>query len=134
MASAIAITIVACTTTPTKSSESKPVPPEYVYLSGEGESTIIVTRDSGFLGSGCQYGLVIDGKAAADFKTGETATFRIASGDHILGIGASKDPALLCRIRPTINRETALKPGQVKRFRITIMAGSDGADILPVAD
>lgn len=61
---------------------------------------------------------------------GEKIDFRVASGETLLGVGRDPQGRGLCGTTfdsDVVNRETILKPGETKAFRI--VAGSAGVDI-----
>lgn len=55
-----------------------------------GSVSVIVTRDTGFMGGGCFIGLVIEGTLAARFDTSETAVFYLPPGEA--NMAAIPDP------------------------------------------
>lgn len=81
------VLITGCATEPVKFEDAKQVPPErlFLYQDNNKQSKLLVTRDSGFLGSACNINFYIDGKIAGKFSTHEKATFYIDEGNHILG-------------------------------------------------
>lgn len=87
----------------------------------DGNAIITVTRDIGFSGSACYIAVFIDGKTVAKLGTGERASFHVPSGEHI--VGAWNTGSGLCGHREGKDRRevsTILKPGDERRFRITI--------------
>lgn len=113
---AVAVALLAgCATSPVPSGEADPVPSSRLFAfqsPAQGESTLIVTRDKGFVGGGCNTTLSIDGRRAAEIGSGETAKFRVAPGEHI--VSASSCGSGLKE------RETNIKAGSTKKFRISI--------------
>lgn len=104
-----------CATSPVPSSEADPVPSSRLFAfqaPAPGDSTLVVTRDKGFVGSGCNTTVSIDGRRAAEVGSGETAKFRVAPGEHI--VSASSCGSGLKE------RETNVKAGSTKKFRISI--------------
>lgn len=78
-----------CATVPVSNNDAKNVPPERIIskttqVKNPGEATLIVKRDSGFTGSGCNIIIYLDGKAIAELGTGEKVTFYAQPGDHVL--------------------------------------------------
>ncbi|EJP77028.1 TPA: hypothetical protein ACOENG_002424 [Stenotrophomonas maltophilia] len=51
---------------------------------GEPTGTITVTRDVGFVGSGCYMGVMVDGKMAAHLDPAERLSLVLAEGRHVL--------------------------------------------------
>jgi hypothetical protein len=85
----------------------------------DGDATIIVTRDTGMMGSACTLAIFIDGKQAAELEPGERAVFHVPSGPRIIGTWMSGNG--LCGIQKGKNRveiDASVKPGDVRRFRI----------------
>jgi hypothetical protein len=103
---------------------------EFQKQDGINSSSIIVIRDEGFFGGGCYHGIWFDGKMAAKMEPGEKATFYLEPGEHILKIGNVGSG--LCD-RPERNqRETLLKPNQVKYFRALWSTLDGNPDIQPL--
>lgn len=113
---AVAFALLAgCATSPVLSGEADPVPSSRLFAfqaTVQGDSTLIVTRDKGFVGGGCNTTVSIDGRRAAEIGSGETAKFSVTSGDHI--VSASSCGSGLKE------RDTSIKPGSTKKFRISI--------------
>lgn len=113
---AVAMAMLAgCATSPVPSSEADPVPSSRLFAfqaQMQGDSTLVVTRDKGFMGAGCNTTVSIDGRRAAEIGSGETAKFRVAPGEHI--VSASSCGSGLKE------RETSIKAGSTKKFRISI--------------
>ncbi|WP_339504048.1 hypothetical protein [Pseudomonas sp. RL_105y_Pfl2_101] len=113
---AVAVALLAgCATSPVPSSEADPVPSSRLFAFQAptmGDSTLVVTRDKGFVGGGCNTKVSIDGRQAAEIGTGETAKFRVTPGEHI--VSASSCGSGLKE------RETNIKAGSTKKFRISI--------------
>nr|WP_269803054.1 hypothetical protein [Pseudomonas uvaldensis] len=107
--------LAGCATSPVPSSEADPVPSSRLFAlqaPAQGDSTLIVTRDKGFVGGGCNTTLSIDGRKAAEIGAGETAKFRVAPGEHIVSASACGSGLK--------ERETNIKAGSTKKFRISI--------------
>jgi hypothetical protein len=127
------LVVAGCATTPTPADRAISAPVDRVYSHQEkleGESGIlVVTRDSGFVGSGCFIGVYIDGELAAKFDPRETTKFYVPIGERIIGIG-NPGGAGLCGFEKDFRREisTIVKSGDIKRFRVVIRPG-DGAAI-----
>ncbi|WP_445572076.1 hypothetical protein [Pseudomonas sp. E102] len=113
---ALAVALLAgCATSPVPSSEADPVPSSRLFAfqaPTPGGATLVVTRDKGFVGGGCNTAVSIDGRRAAEIGTGETAKFRVTPGEHI--VSASSCGSGLKE------RETEIKAGSTKKFRISI--------------
>ena len=113
---ALAVALLAgCATSPIPSDKADPVPASRLFANQKqnaGDAVLIVTRDTGFVGGGCNTTINIDGRKSAEIGSGETAKFFVAAGDHI--VSASSCGSGLKE------REASLKAGSTKRFRISI--------------
>jgi hypothetical protein len=113
---ALALALLAgCATSPVPSSKADPVPSSRLFAYQKpvsGDSVLIVTRDTGFVGGGCNTAVNIDGQKAAEIGAGETAKFFVPAGEHI--VGASSCGSGLKE------REANVKAGSTKKFRISI--------------
>ena len=85
-------------------------------------AVLVVTRDEGFIGSGCYTAFWINGTLSGRFETGETAEFYVGPGDYLLKTG--RDPlgnALCGNFQDNwTQRETSLRANERKVFRLTI--------------
>lgn len=86
-------------------------------------------RDSGFVSSGCDMGIYVDGKLAARLANKEKATFKIPAGNIVLGAGVIGG-GLCGTAADRREREVSLGAGQVKNYRAFISSEAD-VDILP---
>jgi hypothetical protein len=119
------LALAACATEPVPLSHATKAPSERVTAFQDdipNAGTIIVTRDSGFIGSACFYGLSINGKLAARLNPGETASFKVPAGEVLLRTGRDPDGNGLCALDSSnwTERETILKAAERKLFRMTI--------------
>lgn len=126
-----------CVTEAVSTREAKLVPPERILVEGHGDAELIVTRDKGWLvGGGCFTSLTLDGKHIARIGTGETLSYKVESGRHILGI--SDDPAGggLCGVgsgKPYKETSTIISSNETQKFRIAGDTNS-GLDIRPTTN
>ena len=107
--------LAGCATTPIPSSLAEPVPASRLFAyqkPASGDAVLIVTRDSGFVGGGCNTSVSIDGRKSAEIGAGEAAKFYVVAGEHI--VGASSCGSGLKE------REANIKAGATKKFRISI--------------
>jgi hypothetical protein len=113
---AVAMAMLAgCATSPTPLSEADPVPSTRLFSYQQpisSQSILIVTRDTGFVGGGCNTTISIDGRKSAEIGSGETAKFFVPAGDHIISASACGSGLK--------EREASIKEGSTKRFRISI--------------
>lgn len=121
----LAIALLAgCAPVPISADRADPVSADRLFAyASKGESQIVVTRDSGFAGAGCTIRFSIDGKAAADFHSGEVARFGVAAGKHILAV----EGVHMCSGSGLAESEIVLKPGESLRRRIA------GISIMPTS-
>ncbi len=124
---ASAFIFAGCATTPLESSQAKPVPKERIHSNQVNSellnATLVLTRDVGFLGSGCFNAFWINGTLAARFDAGETATFFVEPGEHVLRVGRDPQGQGLCGIGSTSDwtqRETFLRIKERKHFRLSL--------------
>lgn len=120
-----AMFVAACSTTPVPAGHANPVPPDRLSASAsaipEAHGTIIVTRDSGAFGGACYLGFAIDRTFLARFDTGETATFRVSPGEHLVQVMRDPEAKGLCAATDLgATRETSIKVNETKHFRLLI--------------
>lgn len=118
-----------------QSDEAQPVPHDRLLAyqeSGQGSVKVDVSRDVGFLGGGCYVALTIDRQVAARIGAGESASFHVPAGQHVVGIIGDKDGDGLCS-KAMLRREllVTLEDGSDNRFRIN-SDNRTGFDIKPV--
>jgi hypothetical protein len=93
--------------------------------------TIVVTRDTGWVGGACYVGILIDGKFSARIDTGEVVSLYVPVGEHLVGLVGDEISGGVCGWGDLRKEQSAnVSIGQVKRFRI----GGDtniGLDIRP---
>lgn len=116
-----------CGTTPVSLKNAEQVPKHRLLGFQEQRNefgTMVVTRDEGFVGSGCFCSLYVNNQLAARFDTGETAGFFVPPGELLLKVGRDPDGKGLCSIGQDYwtQRESLIKKGEVKYFRMTINA------------
>lgn len=120
--------IPGCATVPISSNSATPAPLDRIlYYSDKTPkttSTIVVTRDVGYMGSACFYALMINGQLAARFGVGEKATFYVEPGEILLRVGRDPQGKGLCGTMQDdwTQRETIMRPGETKYFRLSIDA------------
>lgn len=115
-----------CATTPVSINDAKQIPAERLvaFQTQDANKTAILTiiRDEGFIGSGCYYGLWINQTLAARVDVAESAKFYVEPGEILLRIGRDPQGKGLCAINQDnwTQRETIIKPGDRKTFRMSI--------------
>lgn len=136
LAAVAAALIAGCSSTPVDPGSAKRVPADraFAYQADiPGGATLVISRDNGFWASGgCFATVLIDGKKAARVNTGETVTFELKPGRHIVGIAGDDDGSGLCAMQigqPVKETATELAAGEVQKFRIS--GTQNGTDIRP---
>lgn len=117
-----------CATTATPLSEATPLPLDRVLLKTAPkphDTTVVVTRDSGLMDSGCYISLLINGKLAARFGTRETTTYFLAPEPTLFKIGRDPDGRGLCHLNQAVwhEQEFHLRPDATEYFRIEVYGG-----------
>lgn len=109
-----------CSTTPMAPEQAKAVPADRILYAGAGNASVVVTRDGGLIGSACYLAVLLDGQLAARVGPGETVTFRIPAGEHLVGMAADPLGSGLCGLGGMAMREVSatVAPEQTKRFRV----------------
>lgn len=121
-----ALMLSGCATTPMDHARAVPVPADRLVgfqNSIDGPSgTLVLTRDKGFLGSGCYYGFFIDNTLAARIDNSEAATFIVPTGELVLRAGRDPEGKALCGLgkEEWTQRETIIRDGEKKYFRLSI--------------
>ena len=124
----LALLVSGCATTPVSMSAAKQVPTDrllaFQVATGDKTATVTVIRDEGFIGSGCYYAVHINGVIAARLDVAEFARFYVEPGEILFRAGRDPQGAGLCDVQLDnwTQRETLLKPGEQKYFRLSIDA------------
>lgn len=106
---------------------AKLVPKERVLAyqeSKEGYATIVITRDAGFMGGGCYFGVTANSTLIGRFDTEESATFFMPPGEIEMAVVRDPDGRGLCGItydKPAVEKQT-IKSDATKHFRISLRA------------
>lgn len=122
------VVLAGCATTPPSLSEIRPAPKERLLaFQNKTEATsskLVVTRDTGLVGGMCFYTLSINNVLAARLDTSETASFYLEPGELLLRVGTDSEGKGLCSfaLDGWTQRETILRAGETKTFRMTIDA------------
>lgn len=117
----------ACATSPVSIDNAAPVPAERLLAFQDataGEAEITVIRDKGFTGGGCYGALIINNILAGRFDVSEAAVFYLPVGETLLRYGRDPEGKALCSTGQDhwVQRETVLKHGDKKTFRLSIDA------------
>ncbi|MDF3200050.1 hypothetical protein P3C29_15285 [Pseudomonas sp. 1912-s] len=125
--------LVGCSTSAVPTDRAKQVGADKTYsyqaTPATPYGTLTVVRDSGFISSGCDMGIYVDGKLAARLATKERAIFKIPAGEIVLGAGVIGS-GLCGTAADRREREVSLSPGQTKNYRVFTSSEAD-IDILP---
>jgi len=131
------LSLVGCATEAVLPMNAKIVPQERVLVKGDGDAQLVITRDKGWLvGGSCFTTLTLDGAHIARIGTGETLTYKVKAGRHILGIADDPKGGGLCGLgdgKPYKETSTIISNNETQRFRI---AGdtNTGLDIRPTSN
>lgn len=121
----ISLFIVGCATQAVKLSDAKDVERDRVYLedvTGNDTATITIIRDSGLMGKMCGARIYLDGKLAAMLESYEKVTFKIDSGEHIIGMNTQGSG--LCSFGPDLEESSFnIKPKEIRYFRASVDTG-----------
>ncbi len=119
--------LAGCATTPVHINDAKLAPSDRVLAfqsEAPNKSSLTVIRDEGFIGSACYYGLWINNVLAARLDVAEYAKFYLEPGEILLKISRDPQGSGLCGVEQSnwTQRETLMKPGEKKIFRMSIDA------------
>jgi hypothetical protein len=125
---AISFFLFGCATAPVKIDLATFAPSERIlaFQSADVDKTcqLIVVRDEGFIGSACYYALHVNGILAARLAPREKVILFIPPGEILLRVGRDPLGRGLCGAGKDewTQRETSMKAGETKYFRMTIDA------------
>lgn len=133
-----AIALAGCSSTPVNQASAKKVPASRIFAfqaDVSGGAKLVVSRDEGFWASGgCYATVMVDGRKAARIDTGETVSFKLKPGRHIIGIAGDEDGNGICALQigqPVKETSTDLSGGDEQKFRVT--GTQNGTDIRPTS-
>ncbi|QHE98981.1 hypothetical protein ACKUFS_17730 [Pseudomonas cannabina] len=113
--------LAGCSSSPMSVGEAEPVASDelYAYQSKPaGESgKVTVIRDRGFVGSGCDIVVYVDGRKAAKIGTGQRATFYLKPGSPSIGAGLAGSG--LCAGAAVRTISANVQSGHESIYRIT---------------
>jgi hypothetical protein len=94
-----------------------------------GRGVLVVRRDKGFEGSGCDHRILVDGKPVADLRPGEIVTIYPPPGEHVVALA---NQGAICRtmLGPAVAFQS--EAGERRTFRTG--AGPLAPAPVPVAD
>ncbi|SDK06811.1 3-isopropylmalate dehydratase [Pseudomonas indica] len=129
------LALAGCSSFPAAPDKVAPVPDDRLLAFQEadaGSGQLVVERDLGFLGGGCYVAVLVDKQVAARIHVGESASFHLPPGGHLVGIGPDKQDEGICAMaRLNIHRAFQLQDGENVHFRI-VSEANGGFDIRPV--
>lgn len=119
---ALMVVLTGCSTNLTPSERARAVPSDRVMFAASDSAElgqIVVTRDAGLLGSACYLGVYVNGQLSARIGRGETVSFAVDPGNHLVGMGSDPDGKALCAINIPIREVSAeVEAGKKKKYRI----------------
>lgn len=118
IAALLLLSLVGCSSAPVSLATADRVPADRIVARAKpaaGLLPIVVTRDSGFIGSACSTTIYVDGDVAAYVRQGEAVTLYVPPGPLILGA----EPTGIC-IGGLIETETNIVANRPARFRVAI--------------
>lgn len=127
------LTMAGCATEAVLPSQAKQAPSERLlkyqeHINGA-NSTLIVVRDKGYLGSGCYTGVYLNDQKSAVLNPGEKVTFHLHSGEWNVAIrGEGK---LCISDSVPVGRDIQLKEGETKAVRL-FSDPSGNVDVKPL--
>ncbi|WP_157057128.1 hypothetical protein [Herbaspirillum autotrophicum] len=136
LSSVILAAITGCATSPVPFDKATSAPIERVYALQSTPSseygTVIVTRDSGYLGGACYHGVYVNGNLVASLSPAEKAAFKVPVGEYLIGVGNPGGKGL-CSFNADYRREvsTTVRAGETKRFRF--LSTQDGISVEPTS-
>ncbi len=114
------IVIASCATRPPAEAELRTVREEKIYKKLSGESKLTVTRDSGFIGSACSIGLLINDEIVVGLDPAERFQTSLPPGEYKIGVSSDKNSSAICSGWISKNREFVIKAQSEKKLRIFI--------------
>jgi hypothetical protein len=126
---ALFLLLSGCATTPTPTSEAKPVPlarlfeSQYFHRRDPQDIEVIVKRDQGFSGSGTGIVLHLDGKPVANLASGEIVRLYLPTGRYLLGV----IPTINLGSHSLQETEAVVTPDSSQIYRIHTSSGGDMA-------
>lgn len=112
--------LMGCATSPISADKAESVPASRMYAFNKNTgSQLVVTRDTGFFGAGCNHRFYIDGTLAAEFASGEIARFGVLPGRHVVGV----KPSAACGGGGLTEAEVEVRSGESVRRRLSVTPG-----------
>lgn len=114
----VVVGLSGCATQPVTFAQAKPVPPSRLIAAGSGDASILIKRDSGFVGGACNTRIYMNGTLSALLGAGEVVQLRSKPGAAI--IGAEPDGMCGGNLKELA---ATLDPTKDNRFRVLIDQG-----------
>jgi len=121
------LSLVGCSTTPVKYTDSKPVSSERVYDAyskysqpHQSGSKVIVVRDSGAMGSAGSASLFVNGEIVARLDTSESIVLNVGLGDNLFGIAPGTKLSFEADNTELIEQALQVSPNKTYYYRVTI--------------
>lgn len=116
-----AVVVAGCSTQPVATSKTTPVPADRVLSTAyskpaKDSGTLVVKRDSGLIGSGCNWTVSINGGDIAVLASEESVALYLPPGEAIVGV---RPKVALCA-GALIETEVMIHPGRVKALRLSV--------------
>lgn len=110
--------VVSCGTAPVRPGDAAAVTPTAFATPADGTTPVTVTRDSGYVGSGCSIEVLVEGERVARLWSRETVTLHLPAGDTIIGVKPLGACALGQSARGLREIETNIRAGRPLFFRV----------------
>ncbi len=121
------VSIVGCSTTPVKYTDSKAVSNERIYAAyskylqpHQSGSKVIVVRDSGAMGSAGSASLFVNGEIVARLATSESIVLNVGLGDNLFGIAPGTKLSFEADNTELIEQALHVSPNKTYYYRVTI--------------
>ena len=111
---------------------SVPADRQFAYREAkDGYGTVVIGRQYVLVGSGCYFGVYVDGYYVGRIDTKEQITLHLPPGEHVIKVGADQKGRALCSPEAHPNGalsgkslETIVRAGQTKFFQCYVDAGT----------
>ena len=90
----VALSVMGCATQPVTVDQALAVPPSRILaaqwlVQAPYTGSLVIKRDSGFMGSACKVRVFVDAMPVADLAPSEKVELFVAPGEHIVGAAAT---------------------------------------------
>lgn len=131
---ALSAVLTACATTPVTVDEARPGIVTAFGQPGDTTGVVIVKRDQGLLGSGCDFRILVDGQEAGRVSAGEMITLHVPAGRRLVGA----DSTSICGAgRHPVETEATIVAGATQMFRVKLrgdgLSGDGRIEIEPTS-